>query len=88
MIRVLLAAWLLRNTGADVQYIVRRRYSGTKGRGTSVLRASNFKQARAKYRAMRIADADTITITLAAVVAQRHGTVAASGAVSQSESEK
>jgi hypothetical protein len=77
MIRVLTAAILLRTTGAAVQFVVRRKYNKVGGQGTSVLKTARFKEARAKYHAMRIADVDTITITLEAIVEQRHGTVEA-----------
>lgn len=79
MIRVILAAALLRSTGAQVEYGVRRVYRGTKGKGTTVLATPKLREARRKYNAMRIANTDTITITVAAVVAQRHGTVEAKG---------
>ena len=85
MIRVLLAAMLLRSTGAAVQYIVRRQYNGVTGQGTTILKAARLKDARKKYQAMRVADTDTITITINVIVAQRHGSVAASGAVSSKE---
>lgn len=77
MIRVIIAAALLRSTGAIVEYGVRRVYAGTTGKGTTVLATTRLKEARAKYKAMRVADTDTITITVAAVIAQRHGTVEA-----------
>ena len=79
MIRVLLAAMILRSTGAVVEYSVRRVYSGGKGKGTTVISTSRLREARQKFKAMRIADTDTITITVTAVVAQRHGTVASKG---------
>jgi len=88
MFRVLIAAILLRNLGADVKYIVRRIYNGVKGKGTTILTAHKFTDARAKFKAMRGADTDTITITVEAVVAQRHGTVPAKGPISQKESAK
>jgi len=75
MLRIKLAAMLLRSTGASVKYIVRRRNNNTNGNGTAILAASTFKEARAKYLKVRVADTDTITITVEAVVAQRHETV-------------
>jgi len=87
MIRVIIAAWLLRNMNAGVRYVVRRQYKNTTGKGTATLTTAKLKEARAKYRAMRIADTDTITITVEAVVAQRHGTVSAAGPISQKENE-
>ena len=79
MIRVIIAAMLLRSTGAIVEYTVRRVYGGIKGKGTTFLATQKFSEARRKYEAMRIADTDTLTITVAAVVAQRHGEVKSKG---------
>lgn len=79
MIRVLLAAWILRSAGSVVEYSVRRIYGGVKGKGTTVLSTSKLREARRKYNAMRIADTDIITITVTGVVAQRIGTVAPKG---------
>lgn len=78
MIRVIIAAAILRSTGALVEYGVRRIKSKTTGKGTTVLTTPKLREARRKYNAMRIADTDDITITVAAVIAQRHGTVEAS----------
>ena len=82
MIRVRLAAALIRSTGGVCEYRVRRIYNNTKGQGTTVLRTQKFGEAKRKYNAMRIADTDVITITVEAVVAQRHGTVEANKEVS------
>ena len=81
MFRLYIAAWLLRTTGASVRYLVRRVYAGTTGRGTTVLNVSDMKHAKAKYNTMRVSDKDTVTITVEAVVAQRHGTIEAIHAV-------
>ena len=87
MIRAIIAAWLLRNMGAKVRYVVRRQYANVKGRGTSTLTTSKLSEARDKYRSMRVADTDTITITAEAIMAQRHGTVAAKGSLSKKENQ-
>jgi hypothetical protein len=81
MIRLYVAAWLLRTAGFDPSYVVRRIYAGTTGRGTTVMNNRKFKNAKERYNAMRIADTDTITICIEADVAQRHGTVAAVNSV-------
>jgi hypothetical protein len=77
MFRTIIAAMLLRTTGAQVQYNVRRLHGGKSGKGTTVLRTKKYRDAKRKYKAMRVAITDTITITVEAVVAQRHGTVEA-----------
>lgn len=79
MIRVIIAGIILRSTGAVCRYEVRRVYSGVKGKGTTVLSTRRLSEARAKYNAMRISETDTITITVVAVIAQRHGTVTSKG---------
>ena len=85
MLRILLAAMLLRMTGAKVSYVVRRLYSGVKGKGTTVLATPKLSEARKKYRKMMVSDTDTITITTEAIVAQRHGTVSATSSLSKKE---
>ena len=85
MIRVIIAAWLLRTTGAKVQYSVRRSFiidpTVTGRTGESKFRTlgtfDSLKDARAKYKNVRTASTDTITINAMATVAQRHGTVSA-----------
>lgn len=75
---VKLATWLLRTTGATVEYGVRRvKSKQIRGQGTTLLATPKLKEARSKYATVRVADTDTITITVAAVIAQRHGTVEA-----------
>ena len=85
MIRVLLAAMLLRSKGITVQYVVRRKYNGIGKQGTTILKADRFKDARNKYQSMRIADTDTITITIESAIAQRHGTVSAAGSLAEAK---
>lgn len=76
MIRVRIAAALLRTTGATVEYAVRRVNSKLqRGKGRVVLLTPKLKEAVKKYQDMRVADTDTITITVQTVVAKRHGTV-------------
>lgn len=71
MIRILIAAWLLKTTGAKVNFVVRRRNAKRAGKGTTWLTTDSLKTARTKYNSMRIADTDTITISVEAVIAQR-----------------
>lgn len=75
MIRVRLAAWLLRRAGTEVEYVVRRIDTTSKRRttGTALLFTSKLKEARAKYRKARAADTDRVVITVTAVVASRNG---------------
>lgn len=75
MIRILIAALLLRTTGAKVRYQVRRVYGTTRGSGTAVLKTPSYLAAKTKFKAMRIAKTDTITVSVVAVVRQRRGTV-------------
>lgn len=75
MIRIAIAAALLRTTGATVEYRVQRQKKQTNRDGTTVMAVKSLRSARRKYKAMRIADTDTITIRVVATVAQRHGTV-------------
>ena len=79
MIRTALVAMILRSTGYRVVYVLRRNPDGNSGSGRTVLKTNSLKAARKKFNAMRIADTDSLTITLTAVVGQRHGEVHASG---------
>lgn len=80
MIRELTAALLLRTTGASVQFTVRRILDGNvRGKGSTVLTTPKYREAIAKYKAMRIADTDTITVTVEAIIKQRHGTIESKG---------
>lgn len=72
MIRVRLAAWLLRTTGANVEYGVRRvKAKLVRGKGSTVLATAKLGEAIAKCEAMRIADADAATITLTTIIKER-----------------
>lgn len=78
MIRTVLAAALLRSTGASVEYDVRRTYSKqVRGKGTSYLTTKSYRAARKKYRSMRAGEGDTLTIQVTATLAKRHGNVEA-----------
>jgi len=85
MFRVIIAAFLLRSIGANVEYVVRRKSAQREGKGTTLLTATKLSVARTKYRNVRVADTDTITISVEAIIAQRHGGVSASGSLSQKE---
>lgn len=84
----ILAAMLLRISGATVEYRVQRirpkptvvgddenvsRIHTTDG--ITVLRTPNYREAKRKFRSVRAASVDTITIRVVATVKQRHGNV-------------
>jgi len=82
----ILAALLLRLSGATVEYRVQRirpkptvvgddesRTHTTDG--ITVLRTPNYREAKRKFRAVRASAVDTITIRVVATVKQRHGNV-------------
>ena len=77
MIRVWIAAMLLRSAGGAVNFVVRRRSGAAKkhGLGTTLGTFRKLRDARKKFNAARVADTDTITINVEAIVAQRHGDV-------------
>lgn len=83
--RIALAAFLLRTSGATVEYRVQRLRPDKSDTithihkdGSTVLRTPNFREAKAKWKAMRVPDTDAVIIRVVATVRQRHGTVAAS----------
>ena len=84
----ILAAMLLRISGATVEYRVQRirpkptvvgddekvsRIHTTDG--ITVLRTPNYREAKRKFRAVRASAVDTITIRVVATVQQRHRNV-------------
>lgn len=73
MIRTRIAAWLLRRTGATVEYEVRRIDTASKRRvtGRLLLTTPKLKEARAKLQAARRAETDRLVISLNAIVASR-----------------
>ena len=84
----ILAAFLLRLSGATVEYRVQRirpkpTVVGTDDSpsrihttdGITVLRTPNYFEAKRKFRATRAAKTDTITVRVVATVKQRHGKV-------------
>ena len=79
MIRILLAAWLLRTTGARVEYRVQRTKNDktTAKDGTTILRTPSLREARTRYRNLRVAENDTVLIRVVGIVEQRHGKVVA-----------
>lgn len=83
-----IAAFLLRVSGATVEYRVQRirpkptvvgddekisRIHTTDG--ITVLRTPNYREAKRKFRSVRASSVDTITIRVVATVKQRHGNV-------------
>ncbi len=83
--RIFLAAFLLRLSGATIEYRVQRvrpDKSDTQTHihkdGSTVLRTKKYREAKAKWQSMRVPDTDTVIIRLVATIRQRHGTVAAS----------
>jgi len=74
MIRILLAAALLRMTGSPVEYRVQRnRKDKSTKDGTTYLRTASYKAAKTKFQKMRTAYTDTVNIRLVAVVNTRDG---------------
>jgi hypothetical protein len=84
----IIAAFLLRLSGASVEYRVQRikpkptivadaneplRTHTTDG--ITVLRTPSYFEARRRFRATRAAPTDTITVRVVATVKQRHGKV-------------
>ena len=74
-----IAVAMLRSIGATVEYRVQRirpskatSEQSTKD-GTTVLRTASGREAKKKYRSMRIADDQTAVIRAVATIAQRHG---------------
>jgi len=84
MIRTLIAAVLLRTIG-PVEFRVQRQRKQTGKDGTTVLRSPSYFKARKKYRAMRLADTDCITIRVVGTVKQRHGNVEANQLVGEQD---
>jgi hypothetical protein len=83
--RIFLAAFLLRLSGATVEYRVQRvrpdksdTITHIHKDGSTVLRTPKFREAKAKWKTMRVPDTNTVIIRLVATIRQRHGTVAAS----------
>lgn len=65
-------------TGASVEYRVQRIRqkkdgSSTHLDGTTVLRTASYRAASKKYRALRVADTDTVCIRAVVTTNQRHG---------------
>ena len=82
--RIILAAFLLRISGATVEYRVQRvrpekadTLTHIHKDGSTVLRTPKFREAKTKWKAIRVPDDNTVIIRLVATVRQRHGTVAA-----------
>ena len=72
MLRIKLAAMLLRSTGAKVEFGVRRVSDKlVRGKGRTYLATESLAEAQNKYASMRVAYTDTITLTVAAVIAER-----------------
>lgn len=82
MVKTIFAAWLLRITGAVVEYRVQRIKAGGGDTvthihkdGTTVLRSAKYRDAMAKYKSLRVSDTDTVILRMVGTVKQRHGTV-------------
>lgn len=76
MLRVKLAAKLLKSAGAEVEFRVKRAgpVSGRAKDGRTLLRTPNYKRAVEKLNNLRVADTDTCTVQLVATTNTRHAT--------------
>lgn len=73
MLRIKLAAKLLKSAGASVEFRVKRAgpvVNRTKD-GRTLLRTPNYKAAREKLEGLRVADTDTCTVQLVAITDER-----------------
>lgn len=77
--RTTIAAAILRSIGHEVEYRVQRIKQRSVDKrdittdGVTVLRADSYKEAKAKYRNMRMADTDTVVIRVVAIVNRKAG---------------
>lgn len=80
MIRVRIAAWLLRTAGASVEFRIKRLTAkggidkpNINKDGTTLKRCAKLKEARNKFDSTRVGDNQDVTIQLVANVATRSG---------------
>lgn len=77
--RTIIAAAILRSIGHEVEYRVQRIKQRSVDKrdittdGVTVLRADSYKEAKAKYRNMRMTDTDTVVIRVVAIVNRKAG---------------
>lgn len=76
--KAIITAIFLFVTGASVQYRVQRLRQNKDGTtthldGTTVLRTASYREASKKYRALRVADTETVCIRAVVTTNQRHG---------------